>query len=118
MTGDTGAEPAEQTNPAASHDARAAALDRIAAKLERLSAQRMALRKAMRQFGEDFDAKAWSDAFVSLDADEINRVLAVIGGYLALVNNTMEAITAGARLVGIKPADGARGAAPRAALSC
>lgn len=79
MTGDTDPEPVEQTDPAAlgaSHDARAAALDRIAAKLERLSAQRMALRKAMLQFGRDFDAKAWSDAFVSPDADEINRVLA------------------------------------------
>jgi len=86
------------------HDAGRAALDRVDSKLERLAAQRRALRKAMREFGHEFNAKAWSDAFVSAEPDDINRVFAVTGGYLALVNNTAEAIRAGAKLVGIEPA--------------
>lgn len=85
------------------NDASIAALDRIGSKLERLSAQRRALRKAMREFGHEFDARAWSEAFVSPDPDDINRVFAVTGGYLALVNNTVEAIRAGAKLAGVKP---------------
>jgi hypothetical protein len=88
-----------------------APLDRVGSKLERLAAQRAALRKAMREFGHEFDAKAWSDAFVSPEPDDINRVLAVTGGYLALVNNTVEAIRAGAKLAGVKPAVGMPGAA-------
>ncbi len=92
-------------------DAGIAALDRIGSKLERLAAQRRALRKALGEFGEGFDAKTWSDAFLSPEVDDINRVLAVTGGYLALVNNTVEAVKAGAKLVGIKPAVGVPGAA-------
>ena len=38
-------------------EARAAELDRIDARLERLSAQRRALRKAIGQFGENFDVR-------------------------------------------------------------
>jgi hypothetical protein len=57
----------------------------------------------MREFGHEFDAKAWSDAFVSPEPDDINRVFAVTGGYLALINNTVEAIRAGAKLAGMKP---------------
>ena len=82
--------------------AHAAQLDRLSAKLERLSAQRNALRKAMSQFGGDFDAKAWKQAFDSPDPDDINRVFTVTGGYLALVNNTVEAVRAGAKLTGLK----------------
>jgi hypothetical protein len=85
-------------------------LDRINAKLERLSAQRRALRKAMGQFGGDFDAQVWADAFASADPDEINRVFTVTGGYTALLNNMMEAIKAGARLAGVEPAEGMMGA--------
>jgi hypothetical protein len=48
-------------------DPRTAELDRVSAKLERLSAQRKALRQAMGQFGDDFDAKAWTKAFDSPD---------------------------------------------------
>jgi hypothetical protein len=88
----------------------AAEVDRINAKLERLSAQRRALRKAMRQFGEDFDARVWADAFASPDPDAINRVFAVTGGYLALLNNTVEAVRVGAKLAGVKPAEGMLGA--------
>lgn len=84
-------------------------LDRLSAKLERLSPQSEALRKAMRQFGEDFDAKAWGAAFHSSDADDINRVHTVSGGYLALVNNTAEAVRVGAKLTGIEPTAGMRG---------
>ncbi len=91
-------------------DTRAVAIDRIAAKIERLSPQRRALRKALHEFGDDFDAKRWAEAFISPEADEINRVHAVTGGYLALVNNTMEAMIAGARLAKIQPAEGTRGA--------
>jgi hypothetical protein len=84
-------------------------LDRINSKLERLSAQRNALRKAIDQFGEGFDAKAWADAFDSPDADDINRVFTVTGGYLALVNNTAEAIKTGVQLTGLKPTSGIPG---------
>ncbi len=90
--------------------ARTAELDRINAKLERLSAQRQALRRAMSKFGEDFDAQVWAEAFVSPDPDEINRVFAVTGGYMALLNNTVEAVRVGAKLVGVKPAEGTLGA--------
>jgi hypothetical protein len=90
--------------------ARAAQLDRLSAKLERLSAQRKALRKAMNQFGGDFDAKGWKEAFDSPDPDDINRVFTVTGGYLALVNNTVEAVRAGAKLTGLKPSPGIPGA--------
>lgn len=84
-------------------DAHTAELDRLGAKLERLSAQRTALRRAMAQFGDDFDAKAWTRAFDSPDPDDINRVFMVTGGYLALVNHTAEAIKAGAKLTSLKP---------------
>jgi hypothetical protein len=67
-------------------DVRTAELDRINSKLERLSAQRRALRKAMGLFGENFDARVWAESFASPDPDEINRVFAVTGGYLALLN--------------------------------
>ena len=60
-----------------------AELDRMNSKLERLAAQRKALRKAINQFGEGFDAKTWSDAFDSSDADDINRVFTVTGGRVA-----------------------------------
>ncbi len=83
-----------------------AELDRMNSKLERLAAQRKALRKAINQFGENFDAKTWSDAFDSSDADDINRVFTVTGGYLALVNNTAEAIKTGTELVGTNWAPG------------
>jgi hypothetical protein len=77
-----------------------AELDRMNSKLERLGAQRKALRKAINQFGEKFDAKTWAEAFDSSDADDINRVFTVTGGYLSLVNNTAEAIKIGTELVG------------------
>lgn len=63
----------------------------------------------MSQFGEDFDAKTWTKAFDSNDPDDINRVFMVTGGYLALVNNTAEAIRAGAKLTGLKPTPGMPG---------
>jgi len=90
-------------------DARAAQLDRVDAKLERLADQRKALRKAIEQFGARFDAKVWTAAFNSPDPDEINRVFTVTGGYLALVNNTAEAIRAGAKLTGLKSTPGMPG---------
>jgi hypothetical protein len=90
-------------------DANTAQLDRVDSKLERLSAQRKALRRAMGHFGDDFDAKAWTNAFDSPDPDEINRVFMVTGGYLALVNNTAEAIRAGAKLTGLKSTPGMAG---------
>jgi hypothetical protein len=88
-------------------DARAAELDRLNARLERLPAQRQALRKAMRQFGADFDLPTWTRAFESTDPDDINRVFAVTGGYLALVNNTAEALKAGVKLTTIRANPGA-----------
>jgi hypothetical protein len=90
-------------------DADTVALERVGAKLERLAPQRKALRKAMRQFGEDFDLPEWTRAFDSPDSDDINRVFTVTGGYLALVNNTAEAIGAGAKLTGLKPTPGMPG---------
>ena len=45
--------------------AHTAEIDRLDAKLERLSAQRKALRKAIDQFGESFDAKIWTEAFLT-----------------------------------------------------
>lgn len=89
-------------------DAPTADLDRIDSKLERLAAQRTALRRAMAQF-DDFDAKAWTKAFDSPDPDDINRVFTVTGGYLALVNNAAEAIKAGVKLAGLKPTPGMSG---------
>ncbi len=90
-------------------DRRTAELDRLGAKLERHSAQRRALRRAMDQFGRDFDARAWTKAFDSPDPDDINRVFTVTGGYLALVNNTAEAVRAGARLTGLRSTPGMPG---------
>jgi hypothetical protein len=86
-----------------------AELNRLDAKLERLSTQSRALRKAISQFGERFDAKIWTDAFHSPDPDDINRVYMVTGGYLALVNNTAEAIKTGAKLTNTKPTPGMPG---------
>lgn len=84
-------------------------LNRLDTKLARLSAQSRALRKAMLQFGKDFDAPTWIAAFNSSDLDDINRVYTVTGGYLALVNNIAEALRAGAKLTGTKPSAGAHG---------
>jgi len=96
---------AGDTSTRAKDEARTSELDRIDAKLERLAAQRTALRKAM----EQFDAGAWTAAFNSPDPDDINRVFAVTGGYLALVNNTAEAIRAGAKLTGLQSTPGMPG---------
>jgi hypothetical protein len=93
----------------AAHSANAAELNRLSAKLERLATQSRALRKAMLQFGENFDIKTWTEAFNSSDIDDINHVYTVTGGYLALVNNMAEAVRAGAKLTGTKPSEGAHG---------
>lgn len=85
-------------------DRRSVELDRINSRLERLAAQRRALRHATYEFGDDFDARIWSDAFVSPEWEDINLVLAVTGGYLALVNNMAEAIKTAAKLVGVRAA--------------
>lgn len=89
--------------------AEAVELNRLDTKLARLSAQSRALRKAMLQFGKDFDAPTWIAAFNSSDLDDINRVYTVTGGYLALVNNMAEALRAGTKLTGTKPSAGAHG---------
>jgi hypothetical protein len=90
--------------------ARSVEIDRMAAKLERLPAQRKALNAALREFGEDFDRRRWTAAFESSEINDINRVLPVTGGFLALTNNTVEAVKIGAALVGVQAADGKRGA--------
>jgi hypothetical protein len=87
----------------------AAELNRLGTKLERLATQNRALRKAMLQFGENFDIKMWADAFNSSDVDDINHVYTVTGGYLALVNNMAEAVRTGAKLTGTKPSEGTHG---------
>ena len=86
-------------------------LNRLDTKLARLSTQSRALRKAIRQFGKDFDAPTWIAAFNSSDLDDINRVYTVTGGYLALVNNMAEALRAGVKLTGTKRSAGAHGIA-------
>lgn len=91
------------------NNAHIAELDRLDAKLERLSAQRKALRQAIDQFGESFDAEIWTKAFHSPYPEDINRVFTVTGGYLALVNNTAEAVKTGAKLAGLKPTSGILG---------
>ncbi|HMJ01655.1 MAG TPA: hypothetical protein VK506_01865 [Conexibacter sp.] len=90
--------------------ARTDATDRIAAKLERLPVQHRSLIAAMRAFGEDFDRAEWTTAFESVDVADVHRVLLVTGSYLALVNNTIEAVKIGAELAQVKPVDGQRGA--------
>lgn len=90
--------------------ARLVEIDRIAARLERLPAQRRALNLSVRAFGDDFDRVEWAIAFESAEAVDINRVLPVTGGFLALTNNTVEAVKIGAALVGVQAADGKRGA--------
>jgi len=92
-------------------DARATALDRVDERLERLAARRKALRRAMESFGDGFDASAWARAYESPDPDDINSVFAVTGGYLALVNNTAEALRTGAKLTDLKPAHSTTGIA-------
>jgi hypothetical protein len=87
-----------------------AALDRIAARLERIPAQRRALLAATKQFGDDFDLRSWARAFDSSEVEDINMVVQVTGDYVALVNHATEAIRAGVKLVGIPPAPGSRGA--------
>jgi hypothetical protein len=54
--------------------ARFAEIDRMAAKLKRLPAQRRALNAAIRAFGDDFDHVEWSAAFMSEEVLDINRV--------------------------------------------
>ncbi|MBS1869773.1 MAG: hypothetical protein JSS99_08920 [Actinobacteria bacterium] len=90
--------------------ARAAEIDRIATKLKRLPVQRRALNAAIRAFGDEFDGAEWTAAFESEETVDINRVLQVTGGYLILVNNTIEAVKIGAGLADLTPADGRRGA--------
>jgi uncharacterized protein YutE (UPF0331/DUF86 family) len=85
-------------------------IDRMLRKLRRLPAQRRALRAALRSFGEDFDRVEWSKAFASEEVVDINRVLQVTGGYLILVNNTIEAVKIGATLADLALTDGRRGA--------
>jgi hypothetical protein len=92
-------------------DAKTAELDRLGAKLERLAAQRKALRKAIGQFGGDFEIDMWTQAFDSPDPDDINLVFTVTGGYLALVNNTVEAIRTGFKLTHLKSTPGMAGVA-------
>jgi uncharacterized protein YutE (UPF0331/DUF86 family) len=94
----------------ASEGAKGDAIDRIASKLERLPVQRQSLIAAMRAFGDDFDETEWCVAFESVDVADVHRVLLITGSYLAIVNNTVEAVKIGARLAQIKPADGQRGA--------
>lgn len=89
---------------------RAAEIDRMATKLKRLPAQRRALNAALREFGEDFDRSRWTAAFESSEVADINRVLQVTGGYLLIVNNTIEAVKIGAALASLTPDDGRRGA--------
>jgi len=79
-------------------------------KLDRLPVQRRALVAAMRTFGDDFDQAEWAAAFESVDIADVHRVLLVTGSFLAIVNNTVEAVKIGARLAQIKAADGQRGA--------
>lgn len=64
----------------------------------------------MAQFGKSFDVRLWTQAFDSPDPDDINRVFTVTGGYVALVNNTVEAIKVGAKLVGVQATPGMPGA--------
>lgn len=90
--------------------ARIADVDRLSTRLARLSAQRRALNAALRVFGDDFDRAEWVATFESAEIADINRVHPVTGGYLALVNNTIEAVKIGAGLVGVQPIDGRRGA--------
>jgi uncharacterized protein YutE (UPF0331/DUF86 family) len=90
--------------------ARAAEIARIVSKLDRLPVQRRSLIAAMRAFGDDFDQAEWNAAFESVDVADVHRVLLVTGSYLAIVNNTIEAVKIGARLTQVKPADGQRGA--------
>lgn len=89
---------------------RVAKLDRMAARLERLAAQRAALVQATKAFGSDFDEEEWDAAFLSPDPHDINRVVTVCGDYQAIVNNTVEAVKIGAGLAGVKPTPGMRGA--------
>jgi phage head maturation protease len=60
----------------------AAELDRMNSKLERLAAQSKALRKAINQFGENFDAKTWREAFDSVDADEVRTQVRLLLNHL------------------------------------
>lgn len=89
---------------------RAAELDRISARLERMPAQRKALIRATKQFGSSFGYDHWERAFESADPDEINRVVQVTGDYMALVNHAIELVKAGAKLVGLEPTPGIQGA--------
>src|SRR5215217_739016 len=92
------------------HAARSVEIDRMAAKLERLPVQRRALNVALRAFGDGFDRDVWVAAFESAEAVDINHVLQVTGGFLALTNNAVEAVKIGAALVGVQATDGKRGA--------
>lgn len=78
-------------------------LNSIAARLERLPAQREALRRAMAQFGEDFESDAFAVAFDSGDPDDVNRVITVTAGYNGLVNHCVELIASALELSGHLP---------------
>lgn len=91
-------------------DRRRALMHSIDIRFERIPAQEGALRKVLEVYGEDFSRAAWNADFDSNDADAINRVHAVAGGFESIVNNLVEASSAAAKLIGIPPVTGQRSA--------
>lgn len=59
---------------------------RIDDSLSVIPAHRRALVAAMAEFGDDFDRAPFAAAFDSEDAAEINRVQAVLGNFVTIVN--------------------------------
>jgi hypothetical protein len=85
-------------------DRRQALINSIDIRLERLPAQEAALRSALEPYGRGFSAARWNADFESFDADAINRVHPVTGGFESIVNNVTEAAVAAGKLVGLEPA--------------
>jgi hypothetical protein len=74
---------------------------RIARRLRNASNQYRALQVASAAFGEGFGKVAWQESFESEEADEINRVMQVVGDFEHLVNNLIETLKAGARIANL-----------------
>lgn len=79
---------------------------KLSRRLTRIPPQTEALRRAIEQFGAEFDLDAWTSAFESSDPDAINRVGAAVNDYNAVVNNVVELVRAGVKAVGLEPTEG------------
>lgn len=98
----------EARRPERRPDRRAALLSSIDLRMDRLPAQTEALTRALEPYDGRLAGSRWAADFDSADVDAINRVHPVTGGFESIVNNLVEAASAGCKLVGVAPASSKR----------